>query len=324
MDHFWVVTIFHFQPSSEQWLHIKARAVNDLKSLGIEEYSLSESEVDEILGSRSYSGGDLSLEVLDEVENTLSRRPGSFRFFFDREETAEKFYRFIKNDYLCEAQLEKKTSQDWNAEWKKYYAPIKVSEELEIVPSWYHQYKSTSQNSIYIYPGMGFGTGSHETTFLCLKLFTQLLVKENIQSVLDFGSGSGILGLSVFKFFPTAKIDFYDIDPEANKNCYVNAEINYLQDHSFRLLLPEVREKLKDEYDLVFGNILESILIYEKDFLVSRLALGGHLILSGLLKHQVPGIISQYESKGLGVVQKLEMGDWAAILLARESNARAL
>lgn len=318
MDHFWVVTLFHFQPSREQWLHLEARAVEEYQTIGIEEYSLSEAEVDDLLGERSYSGGDLPLAVLDEVEETLSLRPGNYRFFFQDEDGATQFFESLKKDHLCEVQLERKVVQDWNAEWKKHYSPIKVSEMLEVVPSWYTDYRSSSGQSILIYPGMGFGTGSHETTFLCLNLFTELLLKKNIQSVLDFGSGSGILGLSVLKFFSEARVDFYDIDPEANKNCFVNAKLNHLEEHAFRLLLPEVKDNLNPSYDLVFANILESILIDEIDFLVSRISPGGHIILSGLLRHQVPGILSQYERKGLRVIQKLERGDWAAILLVKE------
>ena len=318
MDHFWVVTLFHFQPGHDEWTSLEARAVNEFETIGIEEYSLNEAEVDELLGERSYSGGDLPIEVLDEVENTLSHRPGNFRFFYQDENLARDFYSMVKKDYLCEVQIEEKETQDWNAEWKKHYGPIKVNEFLEIVPSWYQDHKKSSQESIYIYPGMGFGTGSHETTFLCLKLFTEHLYDKNIQTVLDFGSGSGILGLSVFKFFPEARIDFYDIDHEANKNCYVNAELNRLQEHSFRLLLPEVRVKLLDQYDLIFANILESILLEEREFLANHIPQGGRLILSGLLRHQVPGIISKYQEKGLTLVERVELGDWAALLFKRD------
>jgi ribosomal protein L11 methyltransferase len=164
---------------------------------------------------------------------------------------------------------------------------------------------------------MGFGTGSHETTFLCLKLFTNHLLSENVNNCLDFGSGSGILGLSVFRFFPDARVDFYDIDPEANKNCFHNAEVNDLKDKSFRLLLPEFRAKLQDDYDVVFANILESILVQEKDSLVDHTRLNGKLILSGLLRHQALGIINLYTKSGFNLIEHLEKGDWAALLFEK-------
>lgn len=318
MDNFWIVTLFHFQRSPGDWDKIEAGALEKFGSLGIEEFSLSEAEVDEILGERSYSGGDLPETVIEEVEETVLGKPNNYRFFFDSVENADSFFNFVRTKFLCEVQLEEKATEDWNAEWKKHYAPIRVSDSLEIIPSWNKDYISTTKEKIYIYPGMGFGTGSHETTFLCLKLFTEGLLKTKVETVLDFGSGSGILGLSVFKFYPEARVDFYDIDPEANKNCFQNAETNSLEDLAFRLLLPEVREHLQKEYDVVFANILESILLLEKDALISHTRMGGHLILSGLLKHQALGIIESYSSKGMKLIEHAEKGDWAALLMVRE------
>lgn len=319
METFWVVTLFHFQPSAEEWQAVESMAINDFGAMGIEEFSLNEPEVDEILGDRSYSGGDLSQDVIDEVESTVLRGPVNYRFFFDESESAQNFLSRVRSEFLCESQVEEHKNEDWNAEWKKHYSPIFVNNELEIIPSWNKNYQSKSKNQIYIYPGQGFGTGSHETTFLCLKLFTEHLLKKPLELCLDFGSGSGILGLAVFKFFPDAKVDFYDIDPEANKNCYQNAETNDLQDRAFRLLLPEVRSKLLPQYDVVFANILENILILEEKALINYTKTGGALILSGLLKHQAEGIKKLYSSHGMKLVDHLEKGDWAALLFTRET-----
>jgi ribosomal protein L11 methyltransferase len=317
MDAFWVVTLFHFQPSPDQWGSVESMAINEFETMGIEEFSLNEAEVDAILGDRSYSGGDLPQSVLDEVENKVLAEPVNYRFFFSDVDQATAFHEKIKTLFLCESQLEKHQTQDWNAEWKKHYSPIRVNEKLEIIPSWNKDFSSTTEKQIFIYPGMGFGTGSHETTFLCLKLFTEKVLGKPIKTVLDFGSGSGILGLSVFKFYPDVRVDFYDIDPEANKNCYQNAEMNNLENHGFRLLLPEVRDKLLDEYDVVFANILESILTEERDALISHTKINGSLILSGLLKHQAENVLKLYTQKGMKLISHLEKGDWAALILER-------
>lgn len=315
MDTFYVVTLFHYQPSRGEWVSLESHAVNEFETIGIEEFSLNEPEVDELLGERSYSGGDLPQEVLDEVEDRVLKGPVNYRFFFQEKEKASEFLKFVKTECLCESQLEEKKSEDWNAEWKKHYSPIRVNDSLEIVPSWVTGHQSASKEQILIYPGMGFGTGSHETTFLCLKLFTEHVLKNKVETALDFGSGSGILGLSVFKFFPEVKVDFYDIDPEANKNCYQNAEINQLQDKAFRLLLPEVRERLLPQYDVVFANILESILLLERDALIAHTK--GYLILSGLLRHQAKGVIDSYTSKGMKLIEHAEKGDWAALIFSK-------
>ncbi len=318
MDSFWIVTLFAFHPESHGWSSFELEAMDDYHALGIEEYSLTEPEVDALLGERSYSGGDLPESVLDEVEEKVLGKPTNYRFFFDNKENAQNFMSECQRKFLAEVQMEEQQSQDWNAEWKKHYSPIKVNQALEIIPAWMKDYSSTADEKIYINPGMGFGTGSHETTFLCLRLYTEN-VKIPLKNVLDFGSGSGILGLAVFKFFPDARVDFYDIDPEANKNCFQNAELNQLENQAFRLLLPEFREKLQTEYDLVFANILESILMLEKEYLVKVTRPGGALILSGLLRPQVPGIIEAYTAMGLNLEQQLEKGDWAALYFSKRS-----
>lgn len=317
MDNFWVVTLFHLQLSQEGLEELQATALNDYDAAGIEEYSLSEAEVDEILGMRSYSGGDLPQEVLDEVDEVVLGRPHHYRFYFESQDNAENFKKHAAGKLLCEAQVELAKNEDWNAEWRKHYSPIKVSDSLEIIPSWLEDYESTATQKLYIYPGQGFGTGSHETTFLCLKLFSKYCTQTGIDTVLDFGSGSGILGLAALKFFPDIKVDFYDIDQEANKNCFQNAEINKLEDKKFRLLLPEYRHYLQESYDVVFANILENILLLEGANLSNYTKKDGYLIVSGLLNHQAQGIIEKYSELSLALVEAVSQGDWSALIFKK-------
>lgn len=319
MDNFWVVTLFNLELDQSSYEALQGLALAHYCAVGIEEYSLSEEEVDEILGMRSYSGGDLPQEVLDEVDSVVLGRVNHLRFYFDNSESALAFKNYISTNLLCEVQLEKAQDEDWNAEWRKHYSPIKVSEELEIVPSWLEDYETSSLHKLYIYPGMGFGTGSHETTFLCLKLFSKYCNHLELETILDFGSGSGILGLAALKFNENVKVDFYDIDPEANKNCYQNAEINKLTHKAFRLLLPEYRYLLLAEYDIVFANILENVLLHEKESLVSHTKTNGHLIISGLLNHQSQAVIEAYVSLGLKLVEAISQGDWSAIIFKKEA-----
>jgi ribosomal protein L11 methyltransferase len=136
---------------------------------------------------------------------------------------------------------------------------------------------------------------------------------------LDFGSGSGILGICALSLNQTARVDFYDIDPEANKNCYENILINQLDQRLYRLLLPEFRSSLLNQYQLIFANILEGVLLTEKQNLFKHLAPNGHLIISGLLNHQVSGVIEAYLEQGLTLVKEVHKGDWGAVLFRKES-----
>ncbi len=316
MNTFWVVTLFQGEMRSEDWGLVQDLAVNQYGSIGIEEFAIDEPEVDRILGERSYSGGDLPQEVLDEVEAVVKKGPVTVRFFFEEGMPAKDFFKELGKTILGEIQIDELPVEDWNAEWKKHYSPIIVNEKLTIIPAWEKKYQVSSGVSLFINPGMGFGTGSHETTFLCLKFYTED-VSTVPSDVLDFGSGSGILGLAALKFHPEARVDFYDIDLEANKNCFQNAEINELSGRKFRLLLSGVRNYLHSGYDVVFANILENILKEERNYLVSAVKPGGSLILSGLLKHQSAGIIQEYASD-IRFVKELTKGDWSALLFRRD------
>ena len=166
-------------------------ACAEYAATGVEDFSIDEAKVDSILGERSYSGGDVPESVIFEVEDTLNTEGLLKKYYFNSKEEAIEFQNYL-NTHGQKLELIESEVEDWNEEWKKTYAPILVSEELEIIPSWNKEdYSSLAKNQIYIYPGMGFGTGSHETTFLCLKLYTKYL-NNRFKTCLDFGCGSGI------------------------------------------------------------------------------------------------------------------------------------
>lgn len=303
-------------------LQINAYAMEDFDCDGIEEFSLEEARVDEILGDRAYSGGDVPESLIDEVQTaTLDQDSITYKYFFyqgDYEVNAEGFVYFLKENFadlpLYSAQ---RNFEDWNAEWKKFYTPIIVSPRLEIIPEWLKETRAESKaEKIYIYPGMGFGTGTHETTYLCLSLFDKVAdqLKEG-SPCLDFGCGSGILGIAALKTkkMPTL---FCDIDKSALDNCVQNLVLNFEgQNLEGTSLVIRERFSLGKKYKLVFANILEHVLLLEKDAIINSLEQGGYLIVSGLLNHQVETIVSQYPLKKVDVISK---NDWSAILFQAE------
>ena len=283
---------------------------------GIEEFSLDEPRVDEILGERSYSGGDLPISVLEEVEEvTLSSVAQKYNYFFYGEEAsgqAKTFFEFLELNFPeASIALNEKEEQDWNAEWKKHYAPIFINSTLEIIPSFYENYSSKSENQLVIEPGMGFGTGSHETTFLCLKLFCDHVKTSNL-NVLDFGSGSGILGLAAAKLNLSQSVDLFDIDPEAMNNALVNQTINKLQVKNIRFLLPENRSTFLENYNLVFANILLPVLKEERDALIKLTKTQGYLILSGILNEQAQELKDYFlQTNQLTLLEQASLNDWS-------------
>jgi ribosomal protein L11 methyltransferase len=296
-------------------------AIHQCNSTGIQNFSLDESMVDSILGDRSYSGADLPIEVIEEVEAiTESKENKTYHIYFDTQEDAKCLTDEL-DKMKIPFELESKVTQDWNEEWKKNFSPIKFEDEFEIIPAWFEDYNLTTNKHIYIYPGMGFGTGSHETTYLCIKLYLEWKDKKINNTCMDFGCGSGILGLIYKIYNPSANIDLYDIDQAALDNCMQNIELNNIESSTIRLLLPEQRNQFLPTYDLVFANILKNILIEEAKQILKLVNSGGCLIASGLLVGQEHDIISHYTYLDSSLILEniLYKGDWVALRFTKKA-----
>lgn len=316
-----LVTVFHV-PSASAARDLEEMATHVYGCQGIEEYSLDEPQVDALLGERSYSGGDLPFEVLEEVDQAMMKADIHLKFFFSSEALglAEEFAFRVRSTQLSEVHVETLADQDWNAEWKKHYRPIHITEQLVVLPEWNDPRAYAGKLVVRIHPGMGFGTGSHETTHLCLRAFMGCDLGAREKVVLDYGSGSGILGIAALVRDSQATADFVDIDPEAHRNCRQNLDLNSIDLQRSRLLLVEDRGELRKSYPIVFANILQNILHQECQYLISKTAEDGFLILSGLLKSQVEETKELYLASGALELVKLEvLNDWGCVLLRKLS-----
>jgi ribosomal protein L11 methyltransferase len=165
---------------------------------------------------------------------------------------------------------------------------------------------------IRIDPGGGaFGTGTHETTQLCLLAIGNLLrTGFRPETVLDFGSGSGILSIAAARF--GARVEAVEIDPGSVERSEVNAALNDvagLIEHRARMSEPA------RTYDLVAANILSSVLTLHADDVCQRVSRSGRLVLSGLVATDVPVILARYKPRLTGMkAQVFERGNWRAIV----------
>lgn len=273
-----------------------------------------EKEVDDLLGERSYSGGDLPESVIDEVvsfqDNTLD---GHVKIYFDEEDNVKKYISLIKLKYGKDLEYSQKEYEDWNESWKESYQPIEIDKENILIPSWSDEADFDFKTIVKIYPGMGFGTGSHETTYLCLKLLVDNIQIANVNSCMDYGCGSGILAIFANKIKTLKNTDYYDIDKEALDNTQVNIDLNGLE-HNYQLLLPKDQIKFSAGYDLVFANILQNVLLSESDQ-ISRIS-NKYLIISGLLNGQEDEVVSKYND--FTMTKILRKNDWCALLMERK------
>jgi ribosomal protein L11 methyltransferase len=318
MDKYYYVEIALNQ---EFELEIDDLAYKSCECQGIEDFSIDEPKVDEILGERSYSGGDIPENVISEVEDIIEVENPYRKYFFPNLDLSKKFIERLNSDFKMPGKLLSGDIQDWNDEWRKHYRPIEIDSDLSIVPAWEKDENVVREiDKIFIYPGMGFGTGEHETTFLCMKSFQEFrpALPKNL-NCLDFGCGSGILGIAVNKIFK-APVDLYDIDPEALENCKQNITLNDLSKADFKFLLPKQRQEIEKKYDIVFANILQNILLQEQAYLANCLKSGGKIILSGLLSGQETEVIEAYTklNPNLTFQRTLTKGDWVAVEMVLE------
>jgi ribosomal protein L11 methyltransferase len=216
------------------------------------------------------------------------------------------------------APLNLKTSEipdrDWLAEWKKSWQPSEVGRFI-IAPPWIESAALASsgrfaapQIIIHINPGMAFGTGTHETTRLCLKA-----VEKYFQggSFLDVGTGTGILAIAAAKMFPDARIEACDIDAEAIAIAKENAELNDVADRiDFRT--GSVNDETESA-DLVCANLTAPVIVELLPLLLG--ATCGRLVLSGILDSQVEMVKSRLLELAIVDLEVDQDGEWAALVI---------
>lgn len=184
--------------------------------------------------------------------------------------------------------------QDWERAWLDDFKPFCIGDNLWVCPDRCTPPQLDGVNLI-INPGHAFGTGRHETTYLCL----EYLSKENLHNrkVIDFGCGSGILGIAAAKLGAESVIGV-DIDPKAVQSAVQNAEINQVL-NKVEIYSNETFEQQYEHSvgDLVIANILSNTLIELCEFISGMVSSDGILLLSGILEPQSAGVLDAYESR---------------------------
>lgn len=281
---------------------------------GLEEYAIDEAEVDRLLGEKAFSGGDVDAETIALIEAQLEG--GRYRLYFHGEQAKARAQAALEKalSQNIEASLLVHDQQDWNEKWRQGYETVKISNKLWIVPSWQRESESipSGVTALYLYPGQGFGTGRHETTSLCLELFERQDYSN--KTVLDFGCGSGILGIAASLRYQ-CNVDYLDIDASALENTVQNLEENQLAVDPKKIILRSNFNIGAKKYDLVFANILLDILVKEQIAILASLRSGSTLIVSGLLNEHVEAFRLAYPM--LKEVKHISQGDWSAIELVQ-------
>jgi len=210
--------------------------------------------------------------------------------------------------------------QDWMSAWKQHYNPIPLGESLLVLPAWQEPKAGEQRHIIRINPAMAFGTGTHPTTKLCLRLLEKIL--QPGMNVIDVGCGSGILSIAALKMGANHVIAV-DTDEQAITSTLENAELNHISSSDLELGEGSIKEILSGQFthqqaQLVMVNILAPILIrlFEQG-LEKTVQEDGILLLSGILDHQEKDVLEAAKNAGFSVIQKLSDEDWVSFALRK-------
>jgi ribosomal protein L11 methyltransferase len=201
--------------------------------------------------------------------------------------------------------------QDWLAEWKKGYEPIEIGQKLLIAPSWKREeVKDTTRIVIEIDPGMAFGTGTHETTRGCLELLEKYwLPGTGDQSLLDVGTGTGILAIAAIKLVPGSHVVGFDVDPEAVEVALENAAINGVADE-IELEVNKLSSYQGQGFDVVLANLTADVIIPLAGDFPQVMKTGGVLIVSGVLREQGAEVIAALSNARFETIEQVPDGEW--------------
>ncbi|MEH8016913.1 50S ribosomal protein L11 methyltransferase [Rheinheimera muenzenbergensis] len=214
---------------------------------------------------------------------------------FDAEHPMDKVLKQLEQVSFFKGQpdykLEQLEDKDWEREWMDNFHPIKFGQRLWVCPSWREIPDPTAVN-VMLDPGLAFGTGTHPTTALCMQWLDAVIQPE--QTVVDFGCGSGILGIAALKL-GAKRVIGVDIDPQAIEASLANAKRNNVEGQ-IELYLPK-DQPADFKADVVVANILAGPLAELKHVISAYVKSGGKLALSGILASQAQSVIDAYSDE---------------------------
>ncbi|KYH28573.1 MULTISPECIES: 50S ribosomal protein L11 methyltransferase [Clostridium] len=199
--------------------------------------------------------------------------------------------------------------EDWANNWKKYYKPTKIGEKIVVKPTWEEYSANKGEIVVELDPGMAFGTGTHETTRLCVRALEKYVNKDAI--VFDIGTGSGILAIAAAKL-KAQKVVGVDLDPVAVDAAKKNSKLNNLE--NIEILHGNLIDVVKGKANIVVANILADIIKVLTEDVKTVLVDGGYFISSGIILDRKDDVIAKLEKCGFKIEEVNVDGEWCCIV----------
>ena len=212
-------------------------------------------------------------------------------------------------------ELSNVNQEDWESAWKQYFKPVHVTDRIVVKPEWEEYSPQEEEIVIEIDPGMAFGTGTHETTSMCINQ-----IEKNLKAgdrVIDIGSGSGILSMAAV-LLGAEKATGVDLDPVAVRVALENVELNNLQD-KIEILHGNLTDVIREKADIVVANIMADIILILLEDVREFIKDDGLFISSGIIQEKRAAVEARLLEKNFSIVEVETKGEWCAITAQKKS-----
>ena len=230
-------------------------------------------------------------------------------------ENLEK-YADENEDFGYEIYTSRCSDDDWKDEWKKYFHTVKITDNIIIKPSWDSYEATGNEKIIEIDPGMAFGTGTHETTSLCVEFLEKY--SNGRKKLLDIGCGSGILML-IGKKIGIDNVTGIDIDDKVEEVVKENFRKNEIFEN-FEIVIGNLVDNINDKYDIVVSNILVDVLIELLENIEKVLEKNAIVIFSGILKEKEEEFVEKTGLYKLKNIDRNEKNNWVSLVFKYEGE----
>ena len=266
------------------------------------------------------------LEMISTTEGTLKV------FLTDEPHNLEQLLKsereLLKNRGLSDEELgsweyviSNKPNEDWSKKWKEKWDITRVTDKIVIVPDWLSYGDKEGEVVIRLEPGCAFGTGTHQTTQLCMKALEKYMKKGD--KVADIGMGSGILSICAKKFGASSAYGC-DIDEDvidvAKENAVKNGENLLSEPNSGEGVFFELNtaDKIQEKFDFVCANILHNVLAEIMGDLKNIMKKGALMSLSGILDEKKPVVLEAIKRENLEIIEEIHQDQWTSFVVRKE------
>ena len=271
----------------------------------IEDYSNLEEEAMEIA----------KIDLIDEDLLAKDRSVGIVHIYISPEENPQEAISFIKErleseNISFEIELANCAREDWENNWKQYFKPINVGNKLIIRPIWVDEYDAGDRKVLNLEPGIAFGTGTHETTRLCLEALENYITPDT--HMLDVGCGSGIL--SVAGMLLGAKdVIGVDIDKLAVKVAIENGKLNGFEFPAYNMIVGNLIDRVSGKYSVVTANIVADAIIMLTPDVKKFLADDAVYIVSGIIDIREDEVLNCLSENGFTIINRRSENGWVCL-----------